>query len=531
MKKLFIFFFSMILFLATEVAWAEPYRRDVEFEWDPVEGAMSYDLELIGRRTLNFRTKEAQWAGKLAPGIYQMRLRARDSRGVPANWSTPEEFKVGLETPKSDSLAAEQKIETNETKDSKVEFSWKPVGGAKSYLFEVIDKNGETVHKEETDDTEIEVRLPVAKEYIWKVTAINDQLQSDEPLQFQFSLLGKKLDQPEIEKPETDFVREVKWEAVERAQVYDYSIERFNPRKKHWEKVTEKSGIAENRLDFDPKWPGGIYRLKLKAHSPLIPSSDETRVSFRVRNGDRSPAAEEIFTLRQSIDRLNGWYGIASYLITMMEYKGVNFDQSNSVLNYTAIGGTGRLGLGYLSPRHAWGFLAIADLSGLTVDNGGTYTFASTEANAVHRKSFGTRGELRQLMGVFYKELPETIGRSTSAITQTNLIKTAGPHYGAEYWYAFTSKFGMQINGHLYPSLLKIATPTNQAISPTVSMQLGVLGSYKLKRNVTGLMGYAYREDLVKYRAESGVGSARSGDLNSVSISGHYLNLFLEWAL
>jgi len=530
-RTLFIFFFSMILVLAVQTAWAEPYRREVEFEWDAIEGAQTYDLELVGKKTLTFQTRKAQWSGKLAPGSYRMRVRAKDHRGVPAQWSPVEEFRVGLETPQLVSPKQDEKLETNELKKAEIVFEWSAVGATKKYVFEVSEKGGEVIHKAELSETKITVKLPVAKEYSWKVTALGQDLQSDEPLQAQMILLAQKLEKPQIEKPESDFVREIKWTPDERAQHYDFAVQRFHPQKKVWEKISEQTDFTGNQLDFAPQWPGGNYKIALGAKGHLTPSSETTEIKFKVRHGDRSPAAEETTTLRQSIDRISGWYGIASYLITMMDYTGVNFDRSNSILSYSAIGGTGRLGLGYLSTKQAWGFLTIGDMSGLTVEGGGTYTFASLEANAIHRKVIGTRGELRNSIGVFYKELPETIGRSASAISETNLLKTMGPHYGVEYWHAFSARLGMQINGHLYPSLLKLATPNDQNIVPTLSSQLGLLGSYKIKRNITGLIGYAFRQDRVDYRAQSGLGSAQADDLNSVKISGHYLNLFLEWTL
>jgi hypothetical protein len=49
-----------------------------------------------------------------------------------------------------------------------------------------------------------------------------------------------------------------------------------------------------------------------------------------------------------------------------------------------------------------------------------------------------------------------------------------------------------------------------------------------------GYAGYAYRNDDARFKATPGNGSdpnsglAQEGDMNSVSISGHYVNLVLE---
>jgi hypothetical protein len=513
-------------------AMAEPYRRAVEFEWEVIEGAKSYDVELkLKTKVLQFHSKEAQWSGRLAPGVYQMRIRAKDRRGVPANWSSPEDFRVNLETPQLLSPKSKEALQTQESKESEVEFRWQPVGGAQKYIFELRNSTGEILKTEPTEETHLKFSLPVAQSFEWKVRAIGKETESEQTAADQFSVIGKKIAKPQIERPENDFVRELHWSAPDFTTGYDYSLQRYDLKNKKWEKVSDSQDIKEPALAFDPQWPGGKYKLSLKASSPLRTVSDPAEIQFQVRNGDRSPAAEETFTIRQSIDRLSGWYAIASYLITMVDYHGTNYDRGNSTLNYSAIGGTGRLGAGFLSPKTSWGFLGIADFSGMTVDGSGNFTYASMEGNAVYRTHLNDRDELRQSFGLFYKELPETIGRASSAITETNMLKAVGPHYGLEYWYALSPKLGFQVNTHLYPSLLKIKTTNDQALSPTLSYQFGLLGSYRFKRTITGLLGYAYRNDQIDYKAQAGKGSAGTADNNTVQLSGHYLNLFLEWAL
>jgi hypothetical protein len=532
MLKHFVLFI-LAFGLAVTTAKAEPYRRSVEFEWDQIEGAKSYDLELKrGKKTLNFSTKTPAWNGRLAPGIFQMRLRAKDHRGVPAPWSDPEEFRVYLEQVQIQSPADSSRIQTSEDSKAEVTFQWKPVSGAKAYYFELQSEAGEALEKEESlKDTKVTFKLAVARNYKWKVKALGPETDSEEETSATFSLIGAPLVAPELREPESDFVRELKWTAPKHASNYSYILNRLNPQTRKWEKVSESQSLTENRFEFDPNLPGGRYRFSLNAAAPLRKESKKSQMDFDVRSGDRSPAAEETFTLRQSIDRLSGWYAIASYLITIIDYQGANFDRSNSNLKYSAIGGTGRLGAGYLSPKTDWGFLGIADLSGMTIDGGNTFTFASLEASGIYRRTVGVAGEWRQHLGLFYKELPETVGKTSTSIVATNLLKVAGPHYGTEFWWAMTPKLGLQVNAHLYPNLLKLQTPGGAPLRTTFSYQVGLLGSYRLQKRMTGLAGYAYRVDQANYEAQAGQGSARAGDFNSVSLSGHYLNLFLEWAL
>ncbi|HEY1079826.1 MAG TPA: hypothetical protein VGE46_07005, partial [Bdellovibrio sp.] len=251
--------------------------------------------------------------------------------------------------------------------------------------------------------------------------------------------------------------------------------------------------------------------------------------TFNVRNGDRSPAAEYTALVRKSIDRVTGWYAIASYLLTEMQFRGVN-PENNSAVAYSAMGGTGRVGLGWFHPDTPWGFLSIIDMSGFTF-KGKTQTFASAEFNAVYRKNFGDRGELRFQVGPYYKELPETVGDPFSGQSNDLKVSSAGPHAGVEYWFSISPKFGIQANAHMYMSLMKISTPNGEPLRPSLSTQYGFLGSYRFTPTFTGLIGYARREDKVSYNAvPSTTNFAVDGDVNESTVVGNYLNIFAEWA-
>ncbi len=516
------------------------YQRKVEFEWEVIEGAKTYEIEFMkDEKTQKFKTQEPQWVGPLIPGSYQMRIRAKDKRGVPGDWSPYEELKVGLETPKIISPTTQAIIKTNEDEKHEMKFNWKPVGGAESYQFELSSEDGTINKKEILNKTSFQLELPVAKKYNWKLKADGMGTESDSSLMGEFSLVGKKLKKPEIERPENDFVRILNWSRPEYSENYNLVLQKFNNNKKNWELVQIIKDSKDNNLNFDPKWSGGKYRVQVVAKSNLRDSSDRASLEFQVRSGDRSPAAEEVATIRQSIERLSGWYGIASYLITQINYQGTNPASTRPGIDYNAIGGTGRLGLGYLSSKNPWGFVGIVDLGGMTDIYNRTFTYASSELSAIYRTELGDRGEVRQQVGMFYKEIPEykvsTRNNGTvveDVIEQIEYIKAIGPHYGLEYWYAISPKLGFQLNAHLYPSLYKIATPNGKDMVRTLSYQLGALGSYRIKRNITGLMGYAYRIDSGSYKSTVNSSSqAKDGDINTVILQGHYLNFFLEWAL
>jgi hypothetical protein len=197
-------------------------------------------------------------------------------------------------------------------------------------------------------------------------------------------------------------------------------------------------------------------------------------------------------------------------------------------------GGTGRLGLGYHRPNQKLGVFGVADLSGFLID-GRNYTFASADAHLVWRESRGP-WFFRGSGGVTYKEMVELKGRLGSLTeSEVGKIATLGPHVGFDLERALTPTYGVQFNARVYRSQVGLETPNGLDIVPSFSYQFGVMGGMKLKRNVAGYMGYAYRRDSAAYLSTPDDNLppldslANPGDLQKIEITGHYLNLLLEW--
>lgn len=529
--------FLSFLFIAFTAMADSSYRRLVNFEWEPIEGATSYDIEITQvsgalnekDNKFNFKLKTAEWNGKLTPGKYKMILRARDYRGVPGDWSEPSEFFVGLDPVKINTPTHQSKITAKDNKEQSVSFAWQPVGGASDYQITVLDSQDREIFKERTSKTTFKYDLEVAKSYQFKVSAIaTNGIESDGVSIAQFELWGPKLDAPEIQKPDSAFVRELSWKNQDFTSLNEVALFKLNPENKKWEKIQSVPDHTSTQLPFPSEWAGGKYQIWVRAKSPLRANSEFSKMSFDVINGNRSPAAEYTALVRKSIERMSGWYGIASYLVTQIQYKGVNPENASSVA-YQALGGTGRIGAGWYLPESPWGFLGIIDMSGFTINNK-TNTFASAEGNAVYKMSMGDRGEMRFQFGGYYKELPETIGDPFTSTSYSTKIKTIGPHIGGEYWYSLSPKFGIQANAHGYLSLIKVDTPNGQPIETTFSTQFGIMGSYRFSERLTGLVGYARREDKMSYKAKVDSNNfAVDGDINTATVVGDYLNFFAEY--
>lgn len=509
------------------------FKRKVAFDWDPIEEAKGYEVEIKlkkGSVVVLEKTTTPKWAGYLDVGQYEMRLRALDHRGVPGEWSPESDLDIVIQKSAQKLPLDHARIQSEQQDEQTVDFAWEPSEGARFYELSIVSEDNRIQKTLKVPEAKITLRLPVARSYRWSVIAdAGNGYRSPSSGERDFVIFGGELRSPEIATPDNEFVRKLQWKASSRADQYLVRIWRFEAGTKSWKRMKAPESLTETSLPFQASWPGGLYRLNVKAFGEKRIPSKTANLAFRVRDGDRSPEAQFYFEIRQSIDRLIGWYGLASYLITMVHYSSSNFDQVQATsTSFDALGGTGRLGVGYLSGRGPWGGNLIVDLSGFTSEDNRTMTFASAELSAVRRTPVLVRGELRITLGLHYREQPiAKINLMNSQVASYENASVGGAQVGAEFWYSLSPKLGFQVNAQMYEGLFALKTPNGQGIEPTFQWQAGLLGSLRLTDRATGLMGYEHREVRTRYKA-TGPG-ANSNRTNDSALTGEYFNVFMEY--
>lgn len=535
MMKLGFLFLFLTLMGAGEL-FAADFRRTVDLEWEPVDGSPYYEIEvskhLGGGKKKDpqiFKVPKAAWNGKLKPGQYEMRLRSFDSRYVPGDWSEPSAFWVKLPAPVQTAPAMDFEYKAPDADETDVDFAWEAVNGADKYKIEIKAIRSPWTKTKVVKDTKTSISVPVAEAFLWRVSALlPDDEEGDAGENWRkFTIVGKSLETPKIAVPSTEFVRELTWDKSEFADKYEFKI--LHQGEGGWKQV-EEGVTKKSEVKFKQKYKGGQYRLVVKALAPARAPSQESVIEFNVYNGDRSPAAVKEAQMREAIEKPTNWYSIFSYFLTKINYVGVNKEVGQQS-KYDAVGGTGRIGIGYVLPKSNWGFFGIADMSGFVIGTQ-NFTFASGELHGVWRTYLGTRTQLRATGGLFYKELPETIPQGSNTYSMSK-VSGIGPHIGFDLWQPVSMKLGLQLNARVYYNAVGASIPNGQAYVPNVSYQAGLLGSLKLSRDVTGFAGYAYRLDNMGYnarvdRSSTNPSNANAGDINTVSITGHYMNFLLE---
>jgi hypothetical protein len=102
------------------VALAQSTKTERRFSlnWEKIEGAKFYDIEIYAKTNLkpklikNAKVVQADWSGTLQFGKYTLRVRARDKRNVPGDWSDSRDFEVNLERPNLSQPKSAEEIHT-----------------------------------------------------------------------------------------------------------------------------------------------------------------------------------------------------------------------------------------------------------------------------------------------------------------------------------------------------------------------------------------------------------------------------------
>ena len=529
---------SLTLFLALAVVTAgaaERVRRNVVIEWEKIDGATAYEVQVVRKddakkKPLKFKTKEPKWSATIKPGLYDMQIRSYDDRGVPGDWSPASELTVKLPAIIPLRPSANEVVNASAEKSEDVTFKWEPVPGASKYRIHAQSANASWITDKDVETNSAALDVPAGEFINWTVTAIDekDELGDAWDAPQSFELRGPPLAKPTIEKPISSYLKEMKWKQPDYASTYTYTLKYQNPKTRKWEQIESKPDHPDNVLKLDTKRPTGRYRLSVQAQAERRKPSPTTQLDFDMRGGYEDEKAVENAILRESITKPTKFYAITSYMISKIDYSQKDVD-SNASTHFKAIGGTGRVGIGYQDPDSKWGGFGIADYSGFLI-GGRSFKFASFEAHVTRKLEFGQGGLLLFGTGFYSKELPVVKGSPVDGFEGVGKTRTLGPHAGFTYWTPISARFGVQANARAYYSFMG-GGPSGEKARSSLSYQYGVLGSYRLNKAWMGYIGYAYRIDDAQWAAKGGTTSfAEPGQVNQVTIKGHYLNLILDFS-
>ncbi|MEY4616617.1 MAG: hypothetical protein RJB66_1577 [Pseudomonadota bacterium] len=507
--------------------------RKVVLDWEPISGAASYDLEVGLPESQKYLKNERmisknRWEGILSPGQYWMRIRARDDRGVPGDWS--ERMDIVIRLAKVEVLRPFHETIINTVTDKlEVFFSWKPVSGAKSYLFHLEDEEGRLILNKDLPSTSLRVEVSGMAGYRWSVQAVDEKGDSgdkDSQMLF-FSIEGPGLEPPVIIKPETIYIREIEYIKTKGTKSVEVQFERYDPKKNEWVSMPVWNEQGE-KIKFPETWKGGRYKLNLRSLAKYQSASTPAVLMFDVFDGKRTAEREDISLIQKAIDRSEDWFSRFSYVVTKLHYEGVNYE-TDVKPRFEAFTGTASGQASKYLADQPFGFNFGAGIGGILLAGKNTL-LTSAETSVLYRQPFGEVNQLRLSLGYQFKEIPQAVAVTSESTGEKSLaiskIRFAGPKIGLEYWRGIDRKLGLQLHAGL-TELGQGTTAAGVKLTSGKSVSVGALASYRFTKEMTWLGGYTFTSDDVR---SPGYNSAtlKSG-FNQTQLTAHYLHFMVEY--
>lgn len=308
---------ALLLLMPVFALSDEIYQRDVEMAWEAVDQATGYDVEVTrikenGDRILPavYSVGTPAWKARLRIGLYELRIRSRDDRNVPGDWSEPLDITVNFTALTPKTPIGGVILSSQNTDKDLIPFQWQSVPEAESYLIHVMNSQGVTLTSQRVKEPEAELELPVGEKLLWWVQATSQRLGPGA-------------------LPEKPFAFSVKGGALEAARSLDLLRDEHKILKWTW-KADAREKSSRTRIDqwvekqtflrwdqVDSSNPGealasksineGIYRMRLQSRHPLMTPSPVTTVFFRVDQQGKIFQGETLEDVKNQPLRLHGW--------------------------------------------------------------------------------------------------------------------------------------------------------------------------------------------------------------------------------
>lgn len=496
--------------------------RSVNLEWEKIEKAFSYDLEISDSKKkplVNKTSSEERMKIHLSPGEYLFRIRAKDKRGVSGPWSAYEKLsvKVGivklLHPPKN----WEKVVQESDTLD--ISFKWSSSQGAESYLIKVTSISSSFEVSKEITATELMLKLPVGETFNWSVQSKAQGLFSPVS-EAQFTLLGKNFAKPIIKKPSSEFVRRISWEREKSSDAVDVFIWKVDTESQTWKKVFEQVNTKDLVFHFPSEWDGGLYRLELMAKKDNKAISEKESIEFPVHTGDRSIASENkaIVEALFKRERVSGIF--FNYILSQIAYK-TKTPYLNSASEFSAVTGTLSGGWEGLFNQN-YGLRAQGSLGGMTI-NKKNHLLLRLEANGLYRKEVSEISDGRIFGGLYYQEIPETHISLSGIKNEVSISKIYGLNVGLDYWRAVYGFWGVK-TFITYAIPLSGQSGFSTPLTSGTEMSTGLAGSYRFEKNKIYSFGYRYKNESYSFKSPNDKFGA-----NKIDLTGHYFNMDYSW--
>lgn len=517
-------FFLITLMISHALsAEANKIKRSVRIEWQKIEQAQNYEVEItdaLEKKMTQKIVQENQLQFELSPGEYKFRLRGIDRRGVLGPWSPFEPLSVRVGAVKLLQPPNNWEHVNDNDYSMKINFKWSAASGADKYFFQLRTLNNNLVIEQQLKETEFSFDLPVGESYLWSVASLSGT-QKSEKNERSFTILAKNYAKPKIFQPKNKFVRQLEWQLDPSADSVDFVILYLEPDKQIWITRHQEFDFSAKTFLFPLSWQGGNYRIELLAKKNQKPISEKSILEFDVLKGDRSIAAENKAIVAELFQRqkVRGYF--VNYILSDISYQSKS-PSLNSINSFNALTGTLSAGAEALF-NQKYGARALLSLGGMLINNE-NFVLKKGELSALYRKQATDISDIRLFSGLFYNEFPEVHISLSSITNQIQISSVYGINIGFEYWRSLFGYYGIKLMSHYN---LGIAGKSNLdgQFKSSDEFTMCVSGSYRLSSSDIYSIGY-------KYKAENYLLKENTSDQNkTIKLNGHYFYFDYQWEL
>lgn len=527
---------SFLIFFLLSLSVHALEERWINFDWEPVPGANSYEIELLqeidGKILSNgiFKTELPEWNKPVAPGKYFVKIRTLDKRNVGGDWSERLPISIRSAPPTLEYPQYEESIEILKNVNYIQKFSWKPSSTNAYYKFQLYNSDNKIIHSEITEQTDLSYPINTTGLYFWNVSVLNSKYDETEQglKKHPFSISYGKLSATDFRIENTAKNVLIVWSKIKNAEKYQINFSRQEGDLSFKaivskEILTNKISIPKNKIS------NGTYRFTAKARGNGYADSDESEILYEYDKNEVKIIVQnngnEVFKNERPSSGRNLEFFIA---VPTLDYQFKNFEADT--ISKQSLSGTA-IELGWFSPLATKNLSISSNLKIMSLSD----TYASSlfgKSSVAINKSFSlSKFELLPRLGIFAEKTPAfLISRLQTSKLEIKDIITAGPLLGITEQYKLTQSLTLFAGQQFSYQLLQLAGMEDNTFKSSMALDLDLGVKYFFKSNFDLLGKISYKKVNLASSAKVGNASyAQEGDENSLSVSGIILSAGMAW--
>jgi hypothetical protein len=267
-------------------------KRFVEIEFEPTDGAISYDLEIYNNVTKKFikgfSSKTSMFKLNVKMGKYLIRSRITDKFQRTSEWSELTEMSIAPPPTKITSKAPDPGVTTfadKQTNSYTTTLKWDPLPNVENYLVTAETPEGEKITEYKSTKSELKLDLTPGV-YKFKVMAIlTDGTVGDaSPLSETYNILGAKILPPRIAFKRSEDKKEyVQVKSELKNAVLEGILEYQAWESDSWSVARKIENAEINDIELDDSLAAGKYKITLKAVAKGYSASESASLEFIIK--------------------------------------------------------------------------------------------------------------------------------------------------------------------------------------------------------------------------------------------------------